>query len=506
MTPGKILGAYKISEDVESVHQSTIIHHEEKCKTSISVNQLPSDRGAEQILKDDPNGTKFIDQQDCSTNDDLLVLDGPISGNIDSMLLAHSYLSEDEESNATSRSAGPPKSFVSVAKNTLGKTDIQHEPKDSLSLQSQLPTKLKKDKVALSSPIAIRPSAVDVTEYIVCHEKKRNNDYVVVKADCKHSQCTSFKFISTTPIRYPYQDIQLQTVQTKQIFHVEGEAHRRFYKEPVRKHWMDQLEKQPTAFVKYIAAKDTPDDVLENGNLNHTPSSVILHRIKSDSRAKEDLDEDYYLFMEQLRKRFVYEYQKMYPDTTLKIPGFIQHHCANPLLIILTSELQIRYVAQGDKLRSNFDATGSIEGDPAVCDEKMTIYHYSIFSPGGKDIAPLEVAEAIMSQHFVEFVQFSLSIFLRCFRLISTRHIEKFEIDGSTVFIYSLCLVLNKMTPKRYMDDLFGEIENEMVVDEPLTIIHVCLSHPIKSAGTKIKKFFSQTSLLKVSSAWWRIG
>ncbi|KAJ8672308.1 hypothetical protein QAD02_003567 [Eretmocerus hayati] len=248
-------------------------------------------------------------------------------------------------------------------------------------------------------------------------------------------------------------------------------------------------EKKPAALVKWEALKDAPDDVLKNGNLSDFPSSTLLLKIKSDNKKRLDVHPDFYMAMGILKKMLEEKYLDAYGCE--KILDYIQVHGIQPLMIFLYSELQLRFVQGLDRIFLNFDATGSTEKQPpSVDDEKLTIYHFSVFLPGGEGISLLEIAEAILSRHDAVTVQWFLANVLNDLKKVTSKKIAKFEIDFSPVLTKACCLVANEMNLLSYMDALYNEVEDGISLNQHIVIIHVCSPHVIKTSRKKIIKCF----------------
>ena len=240
--------------------------------------------------------------------------------------------------------------------------------------------------------------------------KTKNNVHFYALATCQHSSCTAFKFVVTEPIS-ALSDSTVKIYLQKEINHDNNEQHRRFYKVDKRAQLSEEQSKHCAAVIKWKKIVKCDEDVLTKGNLNNVPSSIILQKIGSEDRAKNDLDPDYYYFMEKLQKM----YRESYGD----------------------KEKQVKYLSSLKSIALHLNATGNITTRPKYSDTKMTIYYYGIFVAGEKDISPLEVAEALMSSNTETSITLFLKTLFDNLRMITTKKIQKVETDFSLVLLNS---------------------------------------------------------------------
>lgn len=311
-------------------------------------------------------------------------------------------------------------------------------------------------------------------------EKIKNQNYFWAFAQCKHSICTTFFFNCQQRIQEPHEDRIVKVSLEKKIEHIEGEAHRRFLRGSNRDEYKEKLKKNSALYVQNVGVTKIPKEVLKNGNLNHAPTTDLLNQIKSESRREFDLDKDFFLFMEKLRQEYIDEYG------TKIVRGYIQTSSYHPLMFVLFTEPQLEYLASQKDIFLNLDATGSIAATPSYFEERVTLYYYVLWLPGGKkNTSPLEIAEAHMSTHNETAVTYFLSLFNDKFKLITTKIIKKIETDFSLVLLKSICKVFNNLCLYIYLKKIFdGEIPKD------ITVLHCCSSHLIKGSRGKIRSFF----------------
>lgn len=313
-------------------------------------------------------------------------------------------------------------------------------------------------------------------------KKKTSIDYFWAKACCIHSTCTNFHFAVDENIKTPHCD-HVMKVFHDEIDHSAGEKHRRFFNGEIRDKFSKNFRGKTGYLTKVSCVNKAPDHVLSMGNYNSTPSKSIISKMKSDARKKKDLDKDYCKYMEKLIEKF----KEKYKDCEV-IKGYIQFNAQEPIFIVMFSEPQLRVVASMKEIFLFLDATGSVAAQPQYCQEKLTIYYYGLFMPGGPEFSPLEAAEAILSVHDTDAVRFFLSQFRNKLKLITTKTVKKIETDFSLVLLHAACQTFNDMNLYQYINYLYSEENKENKKD--LTILHSCSSHLIKALRKKIFQCF----------------
>ncbi|KAL7288137.1 hypothetical protein TKK_0017799 [Trichogramma kaykai] len=321
-------------------------------------------------------------------------------------------------------------------------------------------------------------------------DKQRNDYYFIAVAKRLHSSCTTFRFIVHEKITKPFRDYCVSVYTSGSIDHSAGESHRRFIKNETREYYKNELLKKAPVKVKLDALNKASDKLLVQGNLNHYPSPEILHKIASKTKSENDLDADYYKFMEKLQENYCEEYVKNYGCNRVK--GYIQFNASNPLIILLFSQPQLVLVSKEKDIFLYLDATGTIAKQPKHLKKKETIYYYKLNIAGAKGMSPLEVGESIMSVHDETTVRFFLTQWYNSFRRVSARTIQKIETDFSLVLLKSSCSSFNDIDLYTYMNLIFDHVENSKRLPQSITILHICSSHLIKTIRKKIKKCFSR--------------
>ncbi|KAL7299504.1 hypothetical protein TKK_0007588 [Trichogramma kaykai] len=178
-------------------------------------------------------------------------------------------------------------------------------------------------------------------------QKKRNKDsYFKAIAVCKHTSCTPFIFEVAEPITPPYKNYRVTVKTYSAIDHSDGESHRRFIRGENREKFKDELKAKTPAVVKWEALNEACNkEYLREGNYNNCPSSEILQKICSELRAQNDLDDDYYHFMEKLQKQYRTQY-KEYNAPEERVAGYIQFTASDPVHVIMFSQPQLRIVSE----------------------------------------------------------------------------------------------------------------------------------------------------------------
>lgn len=260
------------------------------------------------------------------------------------------------------------------------------------------------------------------------------------------------------------------------MFHVDGESHRRFMKGEVRKRLAEELLKFSAGKKKLKMISDVPEGVLEQGNLNRAPSSMVLQKISSEHTARNDLSPDTYQFILMLME----EFEKNWRGKV--VSNYIQFFSLRPFGVVLFTKAQLRILLKEE--RGNvfvfFDSTGSIIAKPLGITKAM--YHYSIILAGveAEDKGPICVAEFISSAHSVPFITNFLMQLNYAVRLLSPRepYLDKMETDYSLALLQSAALALNKMSLIDYVN---CDAQNSSR-RHSMTVLHVCSSHMLKTA------------------------
>lgn len=293
-------------------------------------------------------------------------------------------------------------------------------------------------------------------------------------ASCKHSLCTKYRFVYVDAIQEPHVLRKIQVFRDKPVLHLKGEAHRRFVKGAIRKRLAEELLKYSAAKKKLKMIADVPPGVLEHGNLNRAPSSMILQKISSDYTARNDLSPDTYQFILKLMEKFKETWRGKV------VCNYIQHFSLRPFGVVLFTEDQLRLLLRQETAFVFFYSTGSIFAKPLGIEKAM--YYYSMILAGieAEDKGPICVAEYISSAHSVPFITNFLMQFNYAIRLLSPRepYIHKLETDYSLALLQSASLALNKMS----LIDYVNCVAQNSVRLQSMTVHHVCSSHMLKTA------------------------
>lgn len=203
-------------------------------------------------------------------------------------------------------------------------------------------------------------------KYHKCYKADNGKkNYFLVKAECKHSDCTAYKFFVNTPIIHPFTNCYATVFRSKEIDHSKPECHRRFYSGSKRTALRKELETSRPCVVELRKLDLVPEKILKAGNLNDAPSQQLLQKMSSENNIGE-LDKDLVQAIQQLAK----EYKTKFPGKICR--GYIQEFSVVPFKIILFAESVLRYLLTMKRgtVICHLDATGTVVGRPNNTDHK----------------------------------------------------------------------------------------------------------------------------------------
>ncbi|XP_036138813.1 uncharacterized protein LOC118644403 [Monomorium pharaonis] len=316
-----------------------------------------------------------------------------------------------------------------------------------------------------------------------CAVQRDNKKCVIFHADgsCKNSSCTRFKFVVLWVPAMPLGDMTVQVLMTSDLCHISGEVHARFYKGQNRDELKKELKGDFPSVKRLNMLKDVSDDVLAAGNLNHVPSKPALNKMRSEMSTCNDLEKDEIQFMLKL----IEKYKETWNGTIFN--GYIQIYSVEPLYIILVCERVLRYLMTVRRpLFLYLDATGSIIKNLSHIVKQ--IYNYALVLPGSNMHSPLPIAEFISSCHGVKDITIFLNLVCHYLKLMTTIRpiVDKVETDFSLALLQSVSISFNGMKLSLYLQKMYDEVVNK-IQQEPLTTLHICSSHFIKTVRKKIK-------------------
>lgn len=218
---------------------------------------------------------------------------------------------------------------------------------------------------------------------------------------------------------------------------------------------------------------------------------MILNKIASDAIKKFDLDEDFHMFMVKVKNE--YDSHENWNGKVVK--GFIQGYTIYPSFsVTLFCEEQIRLIV--DIMKSGYlclhlNATESIFSQPP--DSVKRVFYYCLVISGDKNSVPIAPLEFITCGHDVYIIQHCLDTLVSSLQQItSTRPlVSQIETDFSKALLQADCKAFNNMDITVYLHHMWDRIHNQNHDYYPITILHVCSSHLIKSAIHRIKTFTS---------------
>ncbi|KAJ8677933.1 hypothetical protein QAD02_013720 [Eretmocerus hayati] len=235
-----------------------------------------------------------------------------------------------------------------------------------------------------------------------------------------------------------------------------------------------------------------PDNVSEQGNINHSPDPGVLRTISSEHFNRNRLDKDRTVFMKKLIEKSREEWPGKH------IQGYIQLYSETPVfyLILLAEEileygLKSRHIPPQVRSRMKYlflylDATGSIlkKFDRML----RRIYIYSLVMSGEKVDSPFEVASFASSSHTREDILVFLDKVVRNLKLLTVRRpvVDKMEMDFSLPLIQAACRGFNGVTSTVYLRMIFNAMRIGQVLTH-LTIIHICSTHTVGTVKKKVK-------------------
>lgn len=310
---------------------------------------------------------------------------------------------------------------------------------------------------------------------------------------CKMSDCFKFKFLIKEPLSFEVHEMILESYGNyNHIMTPEGkpkETHRRKITGEARAALADRANvSHPCSLASELLDKED-DNVLDAGNLNNAPNEMLLQKMVSEARKKNDLDKD---FNEYLCKLTILFKAALNGRIT---KGFIQGHTIEPdFSITLFMEDQIKIMIEEKKdhfLVNHLDATGKVFGQPPNTVKR--VFYYCGIMPGNQSEKKpsIPAVEFITTGHSVRNICANLDIFVENLRKNTTIWplIDLVEVDFSKALIQATCKSLNNFDLPIYLDKCFMEFEHPEIDQTPFTTIHVCSSHLIKAAIKRIKTF-----------------
>lgn len=121
----------------------------------------------------------------------------------------------------------------------------------------------------------------------------------------------------------------------------------------------------------------------------------------------------------------------------------------------------------------------------------LTIYYYALILPGTNDSGPLAILEHIDCRHDIFSIKRFLGLFLYKLRqMSSTKIIHKIETDMSLALLQSCSQIFNNINLFDYIKIIYDLYENGTPIKTPMTVLHICSSHLIKTVCLKLKKCF----------------
>ena len=313
------------------------------------------------------------------------------------------------------------------------------------------------------------------------------------KARCIHTGCASFEFSIRSDITE--QSAITVYVQRKGFYSHDKEVRRRFIRSERRKAISKTLEHSPPSTVKFSMLSEVSEDILKMGNRNYAPSDVILRKISSETKQKDDLDKDFHTFLYKLKRK--YDTDENYKGTYVQ--GLIQTHIIHPFAVVMFTERQVRYAVSLSRRQFVFaylDSTGTIIADPPGNEKRP--YYYALILPGISGLSPaFPLLEFITVCHTADFILFCLSLFVDATKHFITEGdtkpvFNKIQMDCSMALIQSTSRAFNQITILQYLKFVWSKINQDtgkIEVIMNITIIHICSSHLISAGKKRIKIF-----------------
>lgn len=332
----------------------------------------------------------------------------------------------------------------------------------------------------MKSDLSNASSHSKIINFIISGDTKRHV-YFYAKANCKHSKCTSFKFIVKTEIIEPFEDKIVHVTTADPLCHIPNEIHRRFVKGSRRADIARKLEGKKPSIVKLDLLGSVPENVLKSGNRNDALSLMILQKISSENNTRDDLDKDVVMFLLKLKEKFI----KAWPDRITE--GYIQSISVDPFYVILFTGQQIDYLlsfpANGE-IFLHLDATGRVVAK--ALNSTGPVMYYALTIPGSNEFGSLPVAEFISSVHSVLHITYFLSTFTTAIRKRTSREVvNKIEVDFSIALIQAVLKSFNDMNLSKYLEETYRLCSESVSSIPNFTIVHVCSTHILRTVKRK---------------------
>lgn len=231
-------------------------------------------------------------------------------------------------------------------------------------------------------------------------------------------------------------------------------------------------------------------EAMGSGNMNHVPSSMLLNKINSDDRKKNDLDPNFFKHLQLLHK-------KLKENAKWKgkhLEGFIFGQTNLPnFSVTMTSERQIilllSMLEENKYAVLHFDATRSLFAQ--LSDVKKRVFYYCV-TLSEKDVSfALPVLEFISSGHSVYAIHTCLSLFVDLVKQITSIRpiVPRIETDFSKTMLQSACKAFNNCDLMTYINFAFDKLQKPET-KFTFTVLHICSSHFIKSGIIRIKNIY----------------
>ena len=131
--------------------------------------------------------------------------------------------------------------------------------------------------------------------------------------------------------------------------------------------------------------------------------------------------------------------------------------------------------------------------------KELTIYYYALILPGTQELGPLSILENFGSKHDVFSIKRFLELFFNNLRLLSkTKIIHKIETDMSLALLQSCSQVFNQLNLFDFIQIIYNTYEKNVPLNKPMTMLHICSSHFIKTVCKKIQNCFPDKDTSKV--------
>lgn len=327
----------------------------------------------------------------------------------------------------------------------------------------------------------VYPYCVLSFEWHKCYEDGgKKEKYFEATAVCKHEHCINYKFTCNSKICQPFTAHKVAVQCYGEFRHEKGEGHRRFISGVSRDNLADKMKGSSSYKKKLESMNSSNVPQLQMGNLNETPSLMILQKIHSDEKCKNDLSTDPTEFINKLIEEFEVTWKGQYFN------NFIQQFSVKPFYLSLFTEVQLKVLLSEPigKVFCAWDSTGKIvEKPPGVT---QPIYYYTIILPGRDDKGPFPVAEFISAAQSVPPLASFLLQLDYSLRLMSSRNpvIDKLESDFSLALLQAASLALNKLSLIDYINFIFRNEDQRF----SRTVLHICSTHLLRTGQKKLVK------------------